>query len=196
MVTGQQLRDSSYGSVGSSREAIRAEDGVCDYATIRKRNILTAREKALRCSDDHPARIAVSNNDTKQRLAIREGFRSNADKLAEFLPPVSVRKCEKTDRSFCTKTLGGPLCNHNHAGRQLHQEVSNIWRRSQKRKNIMHQKTSQGLHHLHRWIRHIYSDTILRNFMDTNSLKCLNIVQIQVFPWCTKTSFLRIIQKL
>ena len=74
-------------SVGSSREAIRAEyAGVCDYATIRKRNILTAKEKALRCSDDHPARIAVSNNDTKQRLAIREGFRSNANKLAEYLP--------------------------------------------------------------------------------------------------------------
>ena len=74
MVTGQ--------SVGSSREAIRAEAGVCDYATIRKRNILTVREKALRCSDDHPARIAVSNNDTQQRLAIREGFRSHANKLA------------------------------------------------------------------------------------------------------------------
>ena len=85
MVTGQ--------SVGSSREAIRAEAGVCDYATIRKRNILIAREKALRSSEDHPARIAVSNDDIKQRLAIREGFRSTADKLAEFLPPpASLRK--------------------------------------------------------------------------------------------------------
>ena len=67
MVTGQ--------SIGSSREAIRGEAGVCDYATIRKRRIPTVREKVLRYSDDQPARIEVSNNDTKQQLAIREGFR-------------------------------------------------------------------------------------------------------------------------
>ena len=40
MVTGQSL--------GTPTEAIRAEAGVVDYATIRKRHILTAREKALR----------------------------------------------------------------------------------------------------------------------------------------------------
>ena len=67
MVTGQ--------SVGSSREAIRAESEVCDYATIRKRKILTAREKALTCSDDHSASIAVSN-DTKQR-----GIQRDSDQM-------------------------------------------------------------------------------------------------------------------
>ena len=79
MVTGQ--------SVDTPVESVRAESGVSSYATIRKRNILIAREKALRSSDDHPARLAVTNSEVEQRLTIREGFRTTANKLTEYLPP-------------------------------------------------------------------------------------------------------------
>ena len=74
MVTGQ--------SVGTPVEAIRAEAGVPSFATVRKRNILTAKEKALRSSEDHPARIAVSSKNIEQRLN-RQGLRHTADQLAE-----------------------------------------------------------------------------------------------------------------
>ena len=83
MVTGQ--------SVGTPVEAIRAEAGVPNYATIRKRNILTAKEKALRSSVDHPVRIAVSNRNIKQRLN-RQGLRYTADQLADFLPQTAENR--------------------------------------------------------------------------------------------------------
>ena len=84
MVTGQ--------SVGSCREAIRLEAGVPSYQTIRKRNILTAKERALRTSADHPAYIAATNPGINQRLKVRKGFRYTSQQLSEYLPP------EATDR--------------------------------------------------------------------------------------------------
>ena len=73
MVTGQ--------SVDTPVESVRAESGVSSYATIRKRNILIAREKALKSSDDHPARLEVTNSEAEQRLTIREFLRTTANGL-------------------------------------------------------------------------------------------------------------------
>ena len=49
MITGQ--------SKDTPLPSIRAEAGVSSYSTIRKRTILTARERALRTSDDHQGRF-------------------------------------------------------------------------------------------------------------------------------------------
>ena len=84
MVTGQ--------SVGSCREAIRLEAGVPSYQTIRKRNILAAKERALRTSADHPAFIAATNPGISQRLKVRKGFRVASEQLSEYLPPGSHRQ--------------------------------------------------------------------------------------------------------
>ena len=84
MITGQ--------SVGSPCEAIRLESGVTSFGTVRKRNILTAKERALRCTEDHPAQIAVSNDGIRQRIKIRKGFRHTADQLSEYLPPQSINR--------------------------------------------------------------------------------------------------------
>jgi len=84
MITGQ--------CVGSPCEAIRVESGVTSFETIRKRNILTARERALRCTEDHPARIAASNDGIRQRIKIRKGFRHTAEQLSEYLPPQSTNR--------------------------------------------------------------------------------------------------------
>ena len=50
-------------------EAVIAEAGATTYATTSKRLILAAHEKALRCSSDHPSRLAVENVVT-HKLAI------------------------------------------------------------------------------------------------------------------------------
>ena len=79
MVTGQNL--------GTPMEAICAEAGVSDYATIRKGDILIASEKALRTSGDHPSNIAFRNKTIKLRLK-----RCRLRVSAEGLPPAAENR--------------------------------------------------------------------------------------------------------
>ena len=83
MITGQ--------SKDSPIPSIQAEAGVTSYSTISKRNILIARERALRCSEDHPCRIAIEA-ETEQRLSIRHGFRYVANELSEYIPPEAEQR--------------------------------------------------------------------------------------------------------
>ena len=83
MITGQS-RDTHIPS-------LHAESGICSYNTIMKQQTLIAREKALRCPDNHPSRIAAEGP-ACQRLK-KEGFRMTAEKLAvEFLPPEAANR--------------------------------------------------------------------------------------------------------
>ena len=56
---------------------------------------MIAKEKALRCPENHPSRVAAEGG-TKQRLKIRYGFRKKAEVLSECLPP-EAEKREKFD---------------------------------------------------------------------------------------------------
>ena len=83
MITGQS-RDTHIPS-------LQAESGICSYGTIIKRNTLIAKEKALRCPENHPSRVAAEGG-TKQRLKVRYGFRKKAEVLSECLPPEAEKR--------------------------------------------------------------------------------------------------------
>jgi hypothetical protein len=97
MITGQ--------SKDTPLPSIRAEAGVSSYSTIRRCNILTARERALRTSEDHPSSLAIHGEAT-QRLNIRKGFTVTANQLAEFLPPTAETR--KPIDLYCDITMGRP----------------------------------------------------------------------------------------
>ena len=66
-------------------EALRAEAGICSYKTTSQRLTLSTKERALRCDEDHPCRLAVETT-TRHRLA-RSSFKSTSNELGvKFIP--------------------------------------------------------------------------------------------------------------
>ena len=65
-------------------ESLNLEAGVPQYSTIIDRNCLKAREKGLRCPEDHPRYITFTGTSTN-RLA-RSSCRRRAEELAAQLP--------------------------------------------------------------------------------------------------------------
>ena len=72
--------------VSTPLEALRLEAGIQSYQTCSNRLTLKASEKALRSTDDHPKRVALTSN-IPQRLQSRCSFRRKVNKLSTLLPP-------------------------------------------------------------------------------------------------------------
>ena len=66
-------------------EALRAESGINSYRTTSQRLTLSAKERAVRCPEEHPCKL-MTENTVRHRL-VRSSFRSTAKELeVKYIP--------------------------------------------------------------------------------------------------------------